>query len=110
VIGLCAKLIKKGFGVLQVGGVKSLGEPLVDRRQQVIGVLTLVLLPPQMDQACGGAEFPGFGLLISGYGERFVVPGFRLGQCPPPPPPASAAGRCSLMAMAAAPARSGGLP
>ncbi len=51
---------------------KSLGEPLVHRGEQVVGVLALVLVLPEASQAGGGAEFQGFGLLGAGYGEGLV--------------------------------------
>src|SRR5215813_8793876 len=53
-------------GFLEVRGVKALGEPAVDRRQQLVGFRTLVLLLPQARQAHGGAQFQGLGLLAAG--------------------------------------------
>ncbi len=42
---------------------------LPDRRQQVIGVLTFVLLWPEPTAAHGSAEFQEFGLLARGGDE-----------------------------------------
>jgi hypothetical protein len=33
--------------VLQVGGVEAVGEPAVDRREQVVGLSPLTLLAPE---------------------------------------------------------------
>jgi hypothetical protein len=40
---------------LQVSGVKALGEPGIDRRQKVMGFLTLLLLLPESSQARSGS-------------------------------------------------------
>ena len=39
--------VQQRLGLLQVGRVKSFGEPLVDRRKEVIGFLAFALLLPQ---------------------------------------------------------------
>ena len=50
--GLCSHVLspqffEQGFGLLQVGSVKALGKPAIDRCQQVVGFLALALLLPQ---------------------------------------------------------------
>jgi hypothetical protein len=57
------------LGLLQVGGVKALGEPAVERRQQVVGLGALALVLPESAQAHRGAEFEGLGLLLTSHGE-----------------------------------------
>jgi hypothetical protein len=42
-------------GLLQIHSVKALGEPAVDRRQQLVGFSALALLLPETSQAHGGA-------------------------------------------------------
>ena len=42
----------------QIGRVEALGEPAVDRREEVAGFLVPTLLAPQPDEAHGGAQFP----------------------------------------------------
>jgi hypothetical protein len=59
----------QGFGLLQVGGVKSLSEPAVDLGQALMGIDALALLLPQAGEARGCTQLPGFGLLASGNGE-----------------------------------------
>src|SRR5262249_17733590 len=61
---LSRQLIKQRLGVLQVSGVKALGEPAVDRCQQLIGFDALTLQLPQARQAQGSAQLPGPGLLL----------------------------------------------
>jgi hypothetical protein len=46
-----SKCIKQRFSLLQVGGVEALGEPAIDRREQVVGFSALALLLPQAHQA-----------------------------------------------------------
>src|SRR5215831_13095420 len=41
------------LGFLEVGGVEALGEPAVDRREQVVRFLAFALLLPQAAQAHG---------------------------------------------------------
>ena len=47
--------------LLQVACVKPLGEPLIDRREQVVSGLALALLLPQPRQAGGGAQCEAVG-------------------------------------------------
>ena len=56
---LSPKFLQERLGFLEVGGVKALGEPAVDRRQQLAGFGALALALPQASQAGGGAECPG---------------------------------------------------
>ena len=43
--------VQQRLGLLEVGGVKTLGEPVVDGRQEVVGLGTLALLLPQAAEA-----------------------------------------------------------
>jgi hypothetical protein len=61
---------------LQVGSVKALREPAVDRCQELVGLGALTLLLPQATQAHGGAQLPGFGLLAAGNGQGLLEAGF----------------------------------
>ena len=55
-------------GVLQVSRVKSLSEPVVDRRQQLLSLGPLAQPLPQPGEARGGVQFPRLGLLEAGRG------------------------------------------
>ena len=55
--------------LLEIGGIKAFGEPVVDRRQQRVGLSPLALALPQTTQAHGGAEFEGFCLLLTGHAK-----------------------------------------
>ena len=50
------QFIQQCPGLLQVGGVKALGEPAVDRREQHVGFGTLALLLLQASKAHGRAQ------------------------------------------------------
>ena len=47
--------VQQCLGLLQVGGVKALGEPAVDRGQQLTRLAALALVLPQARQAHGSA-------------------------------------------------------
>src|SRR5262245_43782047 len=47
------------LGFLEISGVKALGEPVVDRRQQLVGFRPPVLLLPQARQAHSSAQLQG---------------------------------------------------
>jgi hypothetical protein len=57
---------------LQVGRVKAFGEPAVDRGQEFTSLGELALLLPEAAQACGGTQFQGPGVLVSGDIERML--------------------------------------
>src|SRR5881409_2496170 len=65
----CSQVFQQCLGLLEVGSVKPLGEPAVDRGEQVIGCSPLALVLPEAAQARGGAQFPRPGLLAAGHGE-----------------------------------------
>src|SRR6516165_7211428 len=68
--------VQQRLRLVQVRGVKALGEPMVDWREQVIGFLAFALLLPEARQAGGSTEFPGFRLLILGYTDGLMEAGF----------------------------------
>ena len=72
--------VEERLGVLQVSRVKPLGEPAIDRCEQVIGLSALALLLPQAGQAHRRAQLPGFGLLATGNDQGLLEAGFRLGD------------------------------
>jgi CreA protein len=55
--------LQQRLGILEIGRVEALGEPAVDRRQQVVSLLALTLLLPQASEAHGSTEFQRPGLL-----------------------------------------------
>jgi hypothetical protein len=54
------------LGLFQIARVEPFREPPVNRSQQFARVLHLALRAPEACEAYGGAEFPGFGLLVAG--------------------------------------------
>jgi hypothetical protein len=69
---------QQGFGLLQVGGVKPLGEPAINIRQELAGLVPLALPVPQPTQAHGRPRLQRFRLLAAGDGEGATPPLFRL--------------------------------
>ena len=75
---LCPEFLQQRLGLLQVGGVESLGEPAIDWRQQPTGLGALALLLPQTSEAHGRSQLPRLGLLATGHSEGLLEAGFRL--------------------------------
>src|SRR6266446_2786852 len=74
--------VQQRLRLLQVGGVKALGEPAVDRDQQLAGFVPLALALPQPAQAHGGPQLQGLGLLAASYGQRLLKTVFCLVNVP----------------------------
>jgi len=70
------------LGLLEVGRVKTLGEPAVDRRQELAGLGPFALSLPQPCQAHCSAQLQGLGLLAAGDVEGLVKTDFRLIAAP----------------------------
>src|SRR5262245_66320909 len=60
------ELLQQRLRLLEVSGVKALGEPAVDRREQLVGFSMLALLLPQAGQAHGRPQLQRFRLLATG--------------------------------------------
>src|SRR5919108_3471486 len=65
-------------GLLEVSGVKALGEPAVDLGEHLAGGITLALALPQPCEAHGGPQLPRLRLLAAGNVEGLTKAGFRL--------------------------------
>src|SRR4029450_6169131 len=64
-----SECIKQRLGLLQVGGIKAFGEPVIDWREQRAGFDALIRALPQARQAHGGAEFERLRLLPTSHVE-----------------------------------------
>ena len=71
------QLLQQRLRLLQIARVEALREPPVNRSQQFARLLHLALVAPEAREAHGGAEFPGFGLLLAGDRERALEIRFR---------------------------------
>ena len=80
---LAPELFQQRLRLLEVGRVKALGEPAIDRRQQRVGFRALALLLPEARQAHGSAQLQRFRLLAAGHVQGPMQPGFRLGRLRP---------------------------
>jgi hypothetical protein len=59
----------QGFGLLQVAGVKPLGEPAINIRQELAGLVPLTLLVSHPTQAHGRRPLQRFCVLAAGEGD-----------------------------------------
>src|SRR6516162_983371 len=75
---LPSQLFEQDLRLLEVSGVKALGEPVIDGRQQRPRFSLLALLLPQATEAHGGPQLQRFGLLAAGNIEGLLEAGFRL--------------------------------
>jgi hypothetical protein len=64
--------------VVQVGGVEPLGEPAVDRGEEVVSFGAAALLAPQSGEIAGGAQFQRFRLLGLRDAARLLKRGLAL--------------------------------
>src|SRR5215831_14137303 len=53
---LAFQLVQKHLGLAEVSGVKALGEPPVDRHEELVGLTAPALLLPQAGQAGGSSQ------------------------------------------------------
>ena len=67
------QLVEQPLRFFQIGGVEPLGEPAVDRREEVGGFGTAALVAAQPGKAHGGAQFPEPCLLLLGDGQGFEI-------------------------------------
>jgi hypothetical protein len=67
------QFVEQRLGVLEVGGVEALGEPAVDRREQITGFGAAILVAAESGEAHGGAQFPELGLLLLGDAQGFAI-------------------------------------
>src|SRR5262245_15292852 len=69
---LSSECLKQRLGLLEVGGIKAFGEPVIDLLQQCTGFDALTLALPQACQAHSSAEFEGFCLLLTCHVESVL--------------------------------------
>ena len=70
------QLPQQRLRLLQIARVVALCKPPVNRSKQFGRLLRLALVTPEACEADGGAEFPGFGLLLAGNRKRPLEIGF----------------------------------
>jgi hypothetical protein len=71
------QLLQQRLRLLPIARVEPFGEPAVDRSQGFARFLHLALVAPEARKAHGGAEFPGFGLLLACDREGLLEIGCR---------------------------------
>src|ERR1039458_10871983 len=72
------QLIEQRLRLLQIRRVEAFSEPAVDRSEQFSSLPRLPLITPEPRHAHGGAEFPGFRLLLTRNCERTFEMSFSL--------------------------------
>ena len=71
------QLLQQRLRLLQIARVEPFRKPAVNRSKQFVRLLHLTLVAPAACEAHGGAEFPRFGLLLAGDGERSAEISFQ---------------------------------
>jgi hypothetical protein len=61
------RLVEQRLGFLQIERVEAFGEPVVDRRQKIAGLLSLAVIAPEPRQAHRRAQLPRLCLLRPRY-------------------------------------------
>src|SRR5262245_9970516 len=74
------QLCQQRLGLLEVRGVKALGEPAVDRREQRTGFGLLALLLPEAAEAHRRPQLQRFRLLLAGHGYGLLEARCRLSR------------------------------
>ena len=71
------QLVQQRLSLFQIKRVEALGEPAVDRSEQIAGLipLALIALEPRHAHCC--AQLPGLGLLLTRARERALEICFR---------------------------------
>ena len=73
------QLVEQRFSVLEIGGVEALGEPAIDRRDEVARVGSLAPVAPKPSQVKRGFQLERLGALLAGDHQRPLEAGFSLG-------------------------------
>jgi hypothetical protein len=60
------QLVEQRLCLFEVGRIETLGEPVVDRCEKVMGVGAATLVAAEPGEARGGAQFPELGVLFLG--------------------------------------------
>src|SRR5438270_12107735 len=68
-----AKLLEQCSCVFEIGRVEALGEPAVDRGEEVAGFGVAALVATEPGEAHGSAQFPQLGLLLLGDAQGFAI-------------------------------------
>src|SRR5215468_2803358 len=76
------QLVEQCLGVDQVARIEALGEPLVDRGEEIARFGALALIAPEAREARRGAQLERAGALLAGDGEGAVVAGGGLVGAP----------------------------
>src|ERR1700730_13937382 len=72
------QLVEQGLGLLQVKRDEALGEPVVDRGEEITSFGALALITPEAGEADGGAQLPRLRLLRTGSLDRPPIGKLRL--------------------------------
>ena len=80
---LSGEIGQQRLGLLQICGVKALGEATIERGEEIAGCRAFTLAVPEQAQPDRGAEFKGPGPLAPGQGQSVLETGFGLGVRPP---------------------------
>ena len=67
------QFVEQRLRLFQIGGVEALGEPAVDRREEVAGFGVAALVAAEPGEARGGAQFPELCPLLRRDGQGLAI-------------------------------------
>ena len=67
------QLVEQLLRSFQIGRVEALGEPAVDRGEEVAGLTPAALIAAEPSEARGGPQFPELGLLLHGDAQGLAI-------------------------------------
>jgi hypothetical protein len=71
--GESPELVEQFLRLFQIGRAEALGEPAVDRGEEVTGFGVAPLVAAEPGEARGGAQFPELGALLLGDAQGFAI-------------------------------------
>src|SRR6185437_1248907 len=71
--GSSTQLVEQCLCFFQIGRVETLGEPAVDRREEIAGFGMAGLAATEPSEAHGGAQLPELGLLFPGDAQGSAI-------------------------------------
>src|SRR6516162_4302801 len=70
---LLIEFVEQRLGRFEIGCIEALGEPAVDRREEIMGFGAAALVAAQPGEAHRSAQFPELGVLFPSDAQGFAI-------------------------------------